>query len=279
MTLLLLVCLTGAAFCQVMDACFPGKVSLSRVNFNAYLTHEIAQNYKILQKIFATCKVHKYVDAEVLAKGRFIENLEFLQWLKCFYETNGCSVPRAEYRARERRRLFGVAEPRQLPGTARKAAPATPGRIAPAPAAPAPGSLRRTAAATSSSSTTAAAAAGAGAAGAGQSVRTPMRGRVLRFAPSPPLGPPDAGDAGGRAAKRGRAEGGADGAPWEVRGLLGALADAEARAAALEARLRAAEGVCTEVLGKRCALAPGCTAEEAASLVAGRVLDSLFPQK
>ena len=271
-----------------MDACFPGKVSLSRVNFNAYLTHEIAQNYKLLQKIFATCKVHKYVDAEVLAKGRFIENLEFLQWLKCFYETNGCSVPRGEYRARERRRLFNVAEPRVLPGTARKA-PATPGRAVTTTAVAAPGSLRRTAAATSSTAAAAAAGAGAGAAGAGQSVRTPMRGRVLRFAPSPPLEAAE-GTEGARLqpAKRPRpiatatgttaSSTGGNGETWEVRGLLGALADAEARAAALEARLRAAEGVCTDVLGKRLAPAAGASAEEAACFVAGRVLDSLFPQ-
>lgn len=258
-----------------MDACFPGKVSLSRVNFNAYLTHEIAQNYKLLQKIFATCKVHKYVDAEVLAKGRFIENLEFLQWLKCFYETNGCSVPRAEYRARDRRRLFGVAEPRVLPGTARKAAPATPARAAPA-AAPVPGSLRRTGAATSSTATTATMATTAGQG----SVRTPMRGRVLRFAPSPPLPDAAGGDEGARAAKRARGtSAGGGNEPWEVRGLLAALADAEARAAGLEARLRAAERVCTDVLGKREVLAPGTTADGAAALVAGRVLDSLFPQK
>jgi len=102
----------GAAFCQIMDACFPGKVNLSRVNFNAYLPHEITQNYKILQKTFATCGVQKYIDAEILSQGRFIENLEFLQWMKCYYESNGCSVPLSEYHAKERRHHFGISEPK-----------------------------------------------------------------------------------------------------------------------------------------------------------------------
>ena len=152
-----------------MDACFPGKVNLSRVNFNAYLPHEISQNYKTLQKIFATCGVQKYVDSEVLSRGRFIENLEFLQWMKCYYESNGSSTPLADYHARERRKHFGIAEPRSsvsTPTTRTKAATAlantTTPRV-PSSAARNPSAVKTPAA---------------------RSLRTPGKPRALHFAPS-----------------------------------------------------------------------------------------------
>ena len=34
----------GAAYCQIIDAAYPGKVSLSRVNFSADLPNNIQEN-------------------------------------------------------------------------------------------------------------------------------------------------------------------------------------------------------------------------------------------
>ena len=34
-------CASGAAYCQIIDAVFPGKVPLSKVNFNARFEYEV----------------------------------------------------------------------------------------------------------------------------------------------------------------------------------------------------------------------------------------------
>ena len=106
---------TGAAFCQIMDATFPGKVPLQRVNFNASLSYEITQNYKILQQVFARCHVQKNIDVDQLQRGTFQDNLEFLQWIKHYHDVNTVLHP-GEYKAHERRRQCGCAEPKCAPG-------------------------------------------------------------------------------------------------------------------------------------------------------------------
>ena len=40
---------SGAAYCQMMDAIFPGTISLSKVNWMAKHPHEFVNNYKVLQ--------------------------------------------------------------------------------------------------------------------------------------------------------------------------------------------------------------------------------------
>jgi RP/EB family microtubule-associated protein len=40
---------SGAAYCQMMDAIFPGTINLGKVNFMAKLPHEFVNNYKVLQ--------------------------------------------------------------------------------------------------------------------------------------------------------------------------------------------------------------------------------------
>ena len=98
-----------------MDATFPGKVPLQRVNYNASLSYEITQNYKILQQVFARCHVQKNIDVDQLQRGTFQDNLEFLQWIKHYHDVNTVLHP-GEYKARERRRQCGCAEPKGAPG-------------------------------------------------------------------------------------------------------------------------------------------------------------------
>lgn len=93
-----------------MDATFPGKVHLGKVKFNAAYPHEVTANYKHLQQIFSRCGVQKDIDVERLTKGRFLDNLEFLQWIKYYHDTHTTLAP-GEYRAHERRRTCGCEEP------------------------------------------------------------------------------------------------------------------------------------------------------------------------
>ncbi len=45
-------CATGAVYCQVIDAIYPGSVQMNKVNWQAKHDYEYAYNYKILQSAF-----------------------------------------------------------------------------------------------------------------------------------------------------------------------------------------------------------------------------------
>ncbi len=79
---------TGAVYCQLIDVMFPGRVAMGRVNWRARNEWEFITNYKILQQAFAKCKIQKYIDIEKLSKGRYQDNLEFIQWLKRYSDLN-----------------------------------------------------------------------------------------------------------------------------------------------------------------------------------------------
>jgi hypothetical protein len=84
---------TGAAYCQIIDVMYPGKVAMARVNWRARNEWEFINNYKILQQAFAKCKVQKHIDIEKLSKGKYQDNLEFVQWLKRYFDLHNKSDP------------------------------------------------------------------------------------------------------------------------------------------------------------------------------------------
>ena len=79
-------CANGAAYCQVLDSLFLDEFPLKRVSFTAKAEHESIKNYKILQQFFMRKGITKTVDVERMIKGRPMDNLEFLQWLRGFFE-------------------------------------------------------------------------------------------------------------------------------------------------------------------------------------------------
>ena len=110
-------CASGAVYCQIIDALFPGRVQMKRVNWAAKLEYEFLPNYKILQRAFDDCNISKHIEVDKLVRAKLQDNLEFLQWLKSFYESKhqgGIYDPRA--------RRFGG----DLPAWARKVTPAQP---------------------------------------------------------------------------------------------------------------------------------------------------------
>lgn len=78
----------GAAYCQILDALYPGDVKLSRVNYNADDTTTMLANYKILQSVFDMHKIPKAIPVETLIKGKLMASLEMLQWMRNFFENN-----------------------------------------------------------------------------------------------------------------------------------------------------------------------------------------------
>ena len=81
-------CATGAVYCQIIDAIFPGTVSMAKVKWGAKHDYEFVENYKVLQQAFAKNEIKRYIDVDKLVKAKYQDNLEFLQWLKRYHDIN-----------------------------------------------------------------------------------------------------------------------------------------------------------------------------------------------
>lgn len=92
----------GVFVCHVFDALFPGEVRLEKVNFNAHKHYEFVHNYKVLQAAFNRLKLKKHIDVEKIIKGKYQDNLEFIQWVKAFYDSHASDVA-LQYDGRARR--------------------------------------------------------------------------------------------------------------------------------------------------------------------------------
>jgi RP/EB family microtubule-associated protein len=101
----------GAAFCQILDAIFPGKVKLYKVNYNAFSEPEMISNYKILQEVFNAEKIQRNIPVETLTKGRCMAALEMLQWIKAYFDQNYSG---GEYDGQGRRNQSGIRDPGDL---------------------------------------------------------------------------------------------------------------------------------------------------------------------
>lgn len=91
---------TGAIYCQIIDSIHPGKVKMHKVNWKAKLEHEFINNFKILQQAFTDCKISKHIEVSKLTKGKYQDNLEFMQWMKRYFDDRKIT---AEYDPVQRR--------------------------------------------------------------------------------------------------------------------------------------------------------------------------------
>lgn len=92
----------GVFACHAFDALFPGEVRLEKVKFDAKHQYEFVHNYKVLQGAFTRLKLKKQIDVEKLIKGKYQDNLEFMQWVKAFFEAHASQDAR-DYDGRARR--------------------------------------------------------------------------------------------------------------------------------------------------------------------------------
>lgn len=123
-------CGSGAAYAQIIDSIYL-NVPLVKINFAAKHDYEYINNYKVLQEAFKRNKIDKPIPVDRLVRCKMQDNLEFLQWLKKFWDMGYGGEP---YDA-EGRRMGASAAPPPLPGATTVGAARTGGARAAPPAA------------------------------------------------------------------------------------------------------------------------------------------------
>jgi RP/EB family microtubule-associated protein len=116
-------CASGAIYCQIVDATYPGTVKMAKVNWMARSDHEFIPNYKILQAAFDRNSIQKHVPVDQLIRAKYQDNLGFLQWMKAMWDREGSG--RRDYEPVKGR------EGKPAPAWAKASGP--PGAKAPAP--------------------------------------------------------------------------------------------------------------------------------------------------
>jgi len=103
-------CASGAIYCQILDACHPGTVAMRKVNWMAKAEHEFIPNYKVLQAAFDKNLIERNIDVDKLIRAKYQDNLEFLQWMKCYWERQGVAAEYDPCPAREGKALPAWAQ-------------------------------------------------------------------------------------------------------------------------------------------------------------------------
>ncbi|KAF9998670.1 hypothetical protein BGZ79_007650 [Entomortierella chlamydospora] len=94
---------SGAAYVQIMDSIY-GDIPMSRVKFTTKHEYEYLANFKILQNCFLAHGVDRPIPIDRLMKCKMQDNLEFLQWLKKYWDG---LYPGGHYDAAARRKGQG----------------------------------------------------------------------------------------------------------------------------------------------------------------------------
>jgi RP/EB family microtubule-associated protein len=75
----------GAAYAQLFHSINKKCVSLKQVKFQGKSEYEYTINYGIVHKAMKTLNIEKVIPSEALMKGKPLDNIEFVQWLKHYH--------------------------------------------------------------------------------------------------------------------------------------------------------------------------------------------------
>ena len=96
-------CASGVVYCQIIDSIYPGAVPMSKVKMGAKTEVDFIHNFKILQTAFSKKRIDRAIEIDKLSKKSFQTNMEFLQFMKCYWdmhapngEGGGMAAPLAE---------------------------------------------------------------------------------------------------------------------------------------------------------------------------------------
>ncbi|CAN0240329.1 unnamed protein product, partial [Ectocarpus fasciculatus] len=72
---------SGAVACQLVDSLFPGKVRLHRSNAATACLYciQLLCVVQVLQSAFDRLHIDKHIDVQRLTRGKYMDNLEFMQ--------------------------------------------------------------------------------------------------------------------------------------------------------------------------------------------------------
>lgn len=126
---------SGAVACQIMDALHPGTVPMKKVDFNVKNEYDFINNYKVLQETFNKLGVERHIDVAKLVKARPLDNMEFMQWLKSYFDGQMCGQALA-YDAPARRQLCKSGDVKQAAAGASVKPGSAAGRLRPSTSEP-----------------------------------------------------------------------------------------------------------------------------------------------
>ena len=125
---------SGCVACQLLDMMFPNVVPMSKVNWSANKDFEYVANYKILQTGFTKLNIDRHIDVDRLITGKYMDNLEFMQWFKRYFELTVSDVSGYDCIGQRSKGKGGAA---MACGASKKSSVPTAVRAAKPPSAPA----------------------------------------------------------------------------------------------------------------------------------------------
>uniref|UniRef100_A0A7S0P206 Calponin-homology (CH) domain-containing protein n=1 Tax=Calcidiscus leptoporus TaxID=127549 RepID=A0A7S0P206_9EUKA len=138
----------GVVYCQILNSVHPGSIPMAKVKMGAKTEVDFIHNFKLLQTGFNKKKIDRYIEVDKLTKRSFQFNMEFLQYMKCYWDMHAPDSSAAEA-------VFKEAPP-NMPVVKEVRKAATPGAAAIAAASPSTNTPGMPAAASASAASAAA---------------------------------------------------------------------------------------------------------------------------